>query len=228
MCRIRFQTQRDGKFCSPLTFSSNNVHYSEHISVRQKVQVFDIMDEITPNNLIANAIQRERNRRGLSLSALAAKAELAKSTLSQLESGNGNPNIETLWAIATALDVAFSSLFEVSQPDVSLVRAGEGDSLDSKHASYRTTLLANCPLGMRRDLYRVDLEPGTVRRSDPHPAGAIEHAILCAGQARLGPLGAEETLNVGDYYRYPADRKHSYEALLPSTQMMVVMEMTDR
>lgn len=182
---------------------------------------------MTPNDLIANAIQKERNRKGLSLSALAAKAGLAKSTLSQLESGKGNPSIETLWAIAAALEVTFSTLFEVSLPDVSLIRSGEGDTVRSDHASYQTTLLANCSPGTRRDLYRVELEPDTARRSAPHPAGTFEHAVLCVGQARVGPLGAEEILNVGDYYRYPADQTHVYEALMPNTQMIVVMETRD-
>lgn len=179
---------------------------------------------MTPNDLIASAIQRERHRKGMSLSALATKAGLAKSTLSQLESGKGNPSIETLWAIAAALEVTFSTLFEVSKPDVTLVRAGEGATVGSDHASYQTTLLANCSPGTRRDLYRVDLEPGNARRSTPHPVGTYEHAILCAGQARVGPLGAEEILNTGDYYRYPADRPHIYEALSAGTQMIVVME----
>lgn len=197
------------------------------MSVRYKIQMFFMVRHMTPNDLIANAIQRERNRKGLSLSALAAKASLAKSTLSQLESGKGNPSIETLWAIAAALEVTFSTLFEVSKPDVSLVRADEGDTVGSDHASYQTTLLANCPPGTRRDLYRVDLEPGTIRRSTPHPIGTFEHAILCVGQAKVGPLGAEETLNAGDYYRYPADRPHMYEALIPGTVMIVVMETRD-
>ncbi|WP_166418914.1 helix-turn-helix domain-containing protein [Cochlodiniinecator piscidefendens] len=182
---------------------------------------------MTPNDLIANAIQRERLRKGLSLSALAANANLAKSTLSQLESGKGNPSIETLWAIAAALEVTFSTLFEVSKPDVSLVRANEGDTVGSDHATYQTTLLANCPPGTRRDIYRVDLEPGTPRRSTPHPNGTYEHAILCTGVARVGPLEAEETLSPGDYYRYPADRPHVYEALEPGTRMIVIMETKD-
>ena len=185
------------------------------------------MDSITPNDLIANAIQRERSRKGLSLSALAAKAGLAKSTLSQLESGKGNPSIETLWAIAETLDVTFSTLFEVSKPDVSLVRADEGARLGSDHSTFQTTLLANCPTGTRRDVYRVDLEPGTTRRSTPHPAGTFEHAILCVGEARVGPLEATEMLRAGDYYRYPADRPHIYEATQAGTQMIVIMETRD-
>ena len=182
---------------------------------------------MTPNDLIARAIQRERQRVGLSLSALASNAGLAKSTLSQLEAGKGNPSIETLWVIAEALDIPFSSLFEVSKPDVSLVRAGEGLTLSADKASFQTTLLANCLPGTRRDIYRADLEPDAPRQSPAHPMGTIEHALICTGQARIGPLEAVETLNPGDYYRYPADRPHVYEALQPGTQMVVVMETRD-
>ncbi|MEP5154157.1 XRE family transcriptional regulator [Planktotalea sp.] len=179
---------------------------------------------MTPNDLIASAIQRERQRSGMNLSTLAASAGLAKSTLSQLESGKGNPSVETLWAIATALNVPFATLFEVKQPEIHLLRAYEGETLGSDQASYRTTLLANCPPDTRRDLYRVNLEPGDIRRSTAHPSGTFEHVIIATGQARVGPQGAEEVLNSGDYFRYPADLAHSYEALVPKTQMIVLME----
>ncbi|WP_282078343.1 helix-turn-helix domain-containing protein [Epibacterium ulvae] len=182
---------------------------------------------MSPNDLIARAIKRERNRKGMSLSALAEAADLAKSTLSNLEAGKGNPSIETLWAIAEALGVTFSTLFEVSAPELRLIRAYEGATVDSDHAPYQTTLLDNCPVGVRRDLYRVDLEPGAPRRSSPHPAGTVEHVVICRGQARVGPRGEEEVLNSGDYFRYPADGTHIYEALEGQTQMIVVIETRD-
>ena len=54
-------------------------------------------------SLIAASIRRERDRSGLSLTELAKRAGIAKSTLSQLESGVGNPSVETLWALGVAL-----------------------------------------------------------------------------------------------------------------------------
>ncbi|SLN17555.1 anaerobic benzoate catabolism transcriptional regulator [Pseudoruegeria aquimaris] len=182
------------------------------------------MPQPAPNEMIAAAIRRERAKSGLSLSALAEAAGLAKSTLSQLESGRGNPSIETLWAIATALGVPFSFLFETPTPDVTLVRADEGHGVGSDHAAYHATLLAPCPPGLRRDIYRVELAPGTPRRSEPHPPGTVEHCLLVAGEARIGPAGAEEILHPGDYYRYPADMSHVYEALAPATRLVMVME----
>lgn len=45
-----------------------------------------------PISLIAKSLVRERLRTGLSLAEIARRAGIAKSTLSQLESGNGNPS----------------------------------------------------------------------------------------------------------------------------------------
>ncbi len=179
---------------------------------------------MTPNSMIAQAIQRERGRVGLSLSALATKAGLAKSTLSQLEAGQGNPSVETLWSIAVALQIPFSFLFETSQPETSLIRADEGVKLDSSVASLSTTVLSNCPPNSRRDLYRLDIAEKSIRISEPHPPGTIEHAFVASGIVKLGPLDSLKTLNAGDYYRYPADTKHSYETLTETSNLMVIME----
>jgi DNA-binding XRE family transcriptional regulator len=55
--------------------------------------------------MIAKSLVRERLRTGLSLAEIARRAGIAKSTLSQLEAGNGNPSIETLWSLCVALDI---------------------------------------------------------------------------------------------------------------------------
>jgi DNA-binding XRE family transcriptional regulator len=76
-----------------------------------------------PLELIAASLRRERHRSGLSLTEVARRAGIAKSTLSQLESGTGNPSLETLWAICVALDAPFSRLLDPPQPQVLLIRA---------------------------------------------------------------------------------------------------------
>ncbi|OXM39141.1 transcriptional regulator, partial [Amycolatopsis thailandensis] len=64
--------------------------------------------EGAPLDVIATSLRRERARTGLSLTEVAKRAGIAKSTLSQLESGAGNPSVETIWALCVALDVPFS------------------------------------------------------------------------------------------------------------------------
>ncbi|UWQ79461.1 XRE family transcriptional regulator [Leisingera sp. S132] len=182
------------------------------------------MNTAAPHQMIAAAIQRERSRAGISLSALAARAGIAKSTLSQLEAGNGNPSVETLWALAAALNVPLSLLFETEAPATRLIRAGEGEVLESDQSDFAAVLLSRSPPNVRRDVYRVVMQPGQIRRAQPHPRGTVEHMLVCSGQMRAGPEGQEEILRTGDYYTYPGDRPHSYEALQAETLFMMVME----
>ena len=76
-------------------------------------------------SLIAASLRRERARTGLSLTEVARRAGIAKSTLSQLESGTGNPSVETLWALGVALDVPFSRLVDPPKRTIQVIRAGE-------------------------------------------------------------------------------------------------------
>jgi transcriptional regulator with XRE-family HTH domain len=177
-----------------------------------------------PLDVIAASLRRERARVGLSLSELAKQAGVAKSTLSQLESGTGNPSVETLWALSTALDVPFSRLVEPAVPKVQVIRAGEGPTIYSEHAQYVATLLAACPPNARRDVYLISAEPGRARESEPHQPGVVEHVVLCVGRARVGLAEDPVELNPGDYTSYPGDLPHVFEALEPATRAVLLSE----
>jgi len=75
---------------------------------------------------IARTVRELRLRSGRSLADVASAAGIGKSTLHAIESEDANPGIETLWALARALEVPFGSLLEPPTPSVRVVRAGEG------------------------------------------------------------------------------------------------------
>jgi transcriptional regulator with XRE-family HTH domain len=177
-----------------------------------------------PLGAIAAALRRERERVGLSLTELARRAGIAKSTLSQLESGTGNPSVETLWALGVALGVPFSQLVDPPAPQVRVVRAGDGPRIPSELGRYAGTLLAAGTPHSRRDLYIIDQEPGTARRAEPHIPGSVEHLIVAAGRMLVGPAGAPVELGPGDYATFRGDVPHVYEALEPGTWGVLVME----
>ena len=177
-----------------------------------------------PLDAIAFALRRERDRTGLSLSELAKRAGIAKSTLSQLESASGNPSVETLWALSVALDVPFARLVEPVRPKVQLLRKGEGPTVFSERADYVATVLSACPPSARRDLYLLAAEPGSVRESEPHMPGVVEHVVLCSGRARLGLTEEPVEVAPGDYIAYPGDLPHVFEALEPGTTAVLVSE----
>lgn len=178
----------------------------------------------SPIALLAAAIRREREQAQLSLSEVARRSGLAKSTLSQLEAAVGNPSLETLWALSTALGIPVGRLMSVPDSSVRLVRVGEGTPTKSEQADYAVVLLSDDVTGVRRDIYRVTAQPGSVRRSRAHPPGTVEHVILCSGEAMVGPATEPVHLSSGDYMTYPADVAHVFEALEPNTVAVMVME----
>jgi transcriptional regulator with XRE-family HTH domain len=177
-----------------------------------------------PLDVIAASLRRERERSGLSLSEVAKRAGIAKSTLSSLESGSGNPSMETLWALGVALGVPFSQLVDPPTPRVRTVRAGEGPEVYSEQTRLTAVLLSSCPAGARRDVYRARLEPGAPRLAEAHIPHTVEHLIVSTGRIRTGPVDNLVELDAGDYVSFPGDIAHSYEALAAGTTYVLVME----
>ncbi|EBS8366047.1 helix-turn-helix transcriptional regulator [Salmonella enterica] len=177
-----------------------------------------------PISVIARSLVRERQRTGLSLAEIARRAGIAKSTLSQLEAGNGNPSLETLWSLCVALDIPFARLLEPQVQKTQVIRRGEGTKVVAEQAHYQAILLAACPPGARRDICLLLTQPGADRISHPHPPGSVEHIIVTQGKALVGLTEAPEELAEGDYICYPGDQAHIFKALEPDTQAILVAE----
>jgi len=177
-----------------------------------------------PIAIIAKGLVRERQRAGLSLAEVARRAGIAKSTLSQLEAANGNPSLETLWALCVALNIPFAQLMEPQSSRTQVIRRGEGPAVVAELANYKAVLLATCPPGARRDIYLLTTQPGADRLSQPHPPGSVEHIIITQGRALVGLAEAPVELHAGDYICYPADQLHIFKALEADTLAVLVSE----
>ncbi|GGK87751.1 helix-turn-helix domain-containing protein [Mangrovihabitans endophyticus] len=183
-----------------------------------------MQDPAPPLATIAAALRAERERAGISIAELARRAGVAKSTLSQLEAGTGNPGIETLWSLGVALGVPFSRLVEPPTPAVRVIRAGEGPRLSADRADFVATLLAAGSPDRRRDLYVMELEPGQPREAEAHLPGSVEHVVVAAGRIMAGPAAEPVELAAGDYISFPGDAPHRYEALTAGSWAVLVME----
>jgi transcriptional regulator with XRE-family HTH domain len=80
-----------------------------------------------PRGALASGIRSIRQRQGLTVASLAARAELNKGYLSRVERGEKAPSIAALLRIAEALDVGVGHLFgEAAQQDsIRIARSGE-------------------------------------------------------------------------------------------------------
>jgi transcriptional regulator with XRE-family HTH domain len=161
---------------------------------------------------VAREIRAHREARGLSLSATAARAGLSKTILATIESGTGNPSLETLWRIAGALDITVGTLLAEDDPVRSqLIRRADRELL-SFESGVRGRLLHVDGRDRRLEAIEIHLEAGRVYRSAAHAPGTEELVICLKGTVTLGPDGHEETLTEGDALHFAADVPHSYRS----------------
>ena len=61
--------------------------------------------------LLGDAVREERLRRNLSQNSLAEQAKISLRTVSDIENYIGNPQLETLYALATYLHISIDAIF---------------------------------------------------------------------------------------------------------------------
>jgi transcriptional regulator with XRE-family HTH domain len=163
--------------------------------------------------VIAANLRRLRTARGMSLAALASRADVAKATLANLEQGRGNPTIETLWSLALGLGVAFSDLLEDrSETTTMVVRAQQGARVrgSTPGGKLDLRLLDRLDRGGLVEVFAMFLPARAEHLGRPHGSGVIERVFVHEGTITVGPDSEPLTLGPGDYARYRGDGPHVY------------------
>jgi transcriptional regulator with XRE-family HTH domain len=169
---------------------------------------------VEPVQALSRNLRERRVAKGISISQLSRLAGLSKSTVSALERGTGNPAIETLWALASALEVPFSALFDGKHVDETEVkRLATAPIVATQEPGIRLRSLRSRHGRGDWELYIIELEPGARRDARPHPPGHVEHLIVLEGKLDVGPNGGSRIVEAGDYLMFPADVPHHYAVL---------------
>jgi transcriptional regulator with XRE-family HTH domain len=161
-------------------------------------------------NLLAQSVRAHRESRGFSLGTLAEKAGISKTSLSKIEAGQGNPSLDVLCRIASALNVPVGTLFgEESRPQLQVIRRDEGQIITSESGlSIRPLLIEG--RNHRTEIYEMLLPAQVAYHSLAHLSGTQEFIICIEGDLSLGPEGQEVHLQPGDSVWFSADLPHSY------------------
>jgi transcriptional regulator with XRE-family HTH domain len=174
------------------------------------------MSNDTATALAAN-VRRLRVAARLSLSELARATGVGKATLSAIENGRGNPTVDTLAALAGALDVPVVDLLAVPPaPPVTIVRAGGGEP-----AGDRLERVGRLAAGeVRRALLpaRTELEPAV------EGALARLHLVVTRGTLVAGPVERISELSPGDYASFPADAPYLLRTGARAAEAVLVVE----
>jgi len=143
---------------------------------------------------------------------LSRRSGVARNTIAALERGEGNPTVDTLYALADALGVSLSDLLETPARGPRVVRAGEGAHVEGAALDARLLERIERP-GLLGELYAIRFHPGASRSAPPHPFGVEERLHVFDGHVRVGPADEPVELGPGDYASYSGAVPHVYEAL---------------
>ncbi|WP_165191770.1 helix-turn-helix domain-containing protein [Caulobacter soli] len=157
---------------------------------------------------VAAGIRSIRRRRGLTVAALAASAQLNKGYLSRIERGEKSPSTSVLLRIARALGVQVGHLFgETATPDaVTVVRAQDQATLSAGPEDLALRLVL--PVSPGRRLSALIVEPGSSdgdHRAD-HPGDELIYGL--EGEVEVLFLDRTVRLGPGDCVHFDGHLKH--------------------
>jgi transcriptional regulator with XRE-family HTH domain len=177
-----------------------------------------VYDETTAVNdaaldTVARNVKSARRAAGLSLDALAARADVSKGALVGLEGARGNPNLTTLVRLADALGRPVSSLMEDAREEqaVVVVDADVVAPLWTGPDGGTARLLLTNPRPAPVEVWRWRLHPGERYVSQAHPTGVTETLSVVRGQMLLVVGDTEQPLRAGATTAFAADVPHAYE-----------------
>ncbi len=159
--------------------------------------------------LVGARIRALRADRGLTLSQVGASAGLNVGYLSQVETDKASPSLETLAALADALDVPITWLLVDVAPKPKVVRAG--DRRGQEEAPGLRTEEVDGGHARRLRIVEAIGQPGA--RSSIMTDAGEEHHVVLSGRLRLRQGDFEAELGPGDYLVWDGSFPHEAEVV---------------
>lgn len=167
------------------------------------------MHETTSSQNLANNLVALRGKRKLSQQALATKANIPRSTVALLESGQSNPTLQVMLSICNVLNVGIDEILAFPRGDYKHIKASDVPrKMSSNGDVVHYKLLPDAILGVEID--RMELKPRARKRGIPHLEYTKEYLTCLSGTIRLYVDNREFNLSAGDVLAFPGDKPHSY------------------
>lgn len=159
--------------------------------------------------MLGDRLRELRQRHGLTLRELAARAEVSPGLLSQLENGVTDPSLSTLRKLAVVFDAEMASLFsEPNAPLVHLSRSGERTTLSAPKGQITYERLT--PGRGDLEVLRGELQPGDVSAAEPRGHESTECLMVVKGQI-VAEVGAQEfKVHAGDALTFDSRLAHRF------------------
>ena len=162
------------------------------------------------NKAVAQNIRRLREQRKLSLDNLSVLTGVSKSMLAQIERGNTNPTISTVWKIADGLKIPFTQLVTDPKQDTETVALNDVAALAEDAGRYRNYPLFPFEASRQFEIYYIELDPGAMLQAAAHPEGTQEFLLVSTGTVEVEVDGQTLAADTDHAVRFRADMPHAY------------------
>jgi transcriptional regulator with XRE-family HTH domain len=150
-------------------------------------------------DLVGPRLRKVRELRGITLTDVAARTGISKSTLSRLENGQRRPSLELLLPLAQAYRVPLDDL--VGAPDVGDPRV----RLKARRVNGRTVIPLTHPGGVQA--WKMVI-PTSQSRPDPRTHDGFEWLYVLNGRMRLVLGDQDFVLDVGEAAEFDTQVPH--------------------
>ena len=180
------------------------------------------------NLIIGNNLNKYRKNKGLSLDKVAELSGVSKGMLGQIERGETNPSVSTLWKIANGLHVSFTSLLENEPSELVIIKKDNVSPLTESDNKYKIYPVFPFDSNKRFETFLADLEAGCIHTSEAHEKGVEEYIHVSKGSFELQIKDTSYFLMEGDSIRFLADKAHEYKNLSESlTKLYIVINYSE-
>ncbi len=162
------------------------------------------------NAIIAENLKRLRTERNLSYGQLAELCDVSKVMLSQIEKGDTNPTINTLWKIVNGLKVPYTSILEQQDHNTCVIRKYDTDIQTVENGHYRLYCYYRNTATRNFELFQIELDEGCTYTSIGHSEKSLEYVMVMEGELSLTVKGETFSLSADDAIDFPASEKHTY------------------
>ena len=159
--------------------------------------------------LVGSRIRRRRVERGLTLAAVAELTGLNIGYLSQVENDKASPSLETLAALAAAMDVPIAWFLLDSSVPPRLVRAADRPRRRGREGGG----LSQVDGGVARDLAIFEGSMPVGHRTGFHAHPGDEHHVILAGRVRITQGESVVEAGPGDYVLLDGTLPHDAETV---------------
>jgi len=167
-----------------------------------------------------------RKKKGLSQDRLSELADIPRSTITHMESGDGNPSLTNLCKLAAALGISIEELLSRPRNECTLLKAAEVPVLSRSAGKVRLhKLMPDTVRGIEID--KVEIQGSSSMGGRPHVQGSKEYLMTLAGEVIVSVDGDDYTVATGDVLAFPGDQRHAYRnsKSRPAVALSVVLPM---